>query len=78
MQIDSNGGSMLLDDYLKKSPRGEAARLARALGCGESRIVEYRRGRRTPRLSRALEIEKLTGRQVRVADLIVKAEAVKG
>ncbi len=61
---------MNLKTYLEKHPRGEAARLARAIGCHETRITEYKNGKRSPGIERALLIERLTGRQVKAADLI--------
>lgn len=60
---------MTLDEYLKQAPRGEAARLARALGCAISRITEYRYGRKSPRPSRAAEISRLTCGRVSIAEL---------
>lgn len=60
---------MTLQEYLSIAPRGEAARLARALGCSESRITEYKRGRMSPRPDRAAEISRLTCGRVSIAEL---------
>lgn len=60
---------MNLQKYLSEAPRGEAARLARALGCSEARITEYKRGMRTPRPERAAEICRLTCGRVTIAEL---------
>lgn len=60
---------MNLQEYLAQAPRGEAARLARALGCSECRITEYKRGLRYPRAGRAAEISRLTCGRVSIAEL---------
>lgn len=60
---------MTLQEFLKSAPRGEAARLARALGCSEVRISEYKRGVRSPRPERAAEICRLTCGRVSIAEL---------
>ncbi len=60
---------MKLQEFLDTAPRGEAARLARALGCSEARISEYKRGRRIPRPDRAAEISRLTLGRVSLSEL---------
>lgn len=60
---------MKLQEFLDAAPRGEAARLARALGCSEARISEYKRGSRIPRPDRAAEISRLTLGRVSLAEL---------
>lgn len=60
---------MNLTEYLETAPWGEAARLARALGCSQSRITEYKRGIRTPSPGRAVEISRLTLGRVSLEEL---------
>lgn len=59
---------MQLGDYLQQSPRGEAARLARALSVPASHISEYVRGKRTVPAKKAVALERATFGRVHRCD----------
>lgn len=59
---------MDLRSYLKTKPRGEAQRLADALGTSQNMIHQLSGGHRMPSRARALEIERLTDGAVTLYD----------
>ena len=60
---------MKLDDYLKSAPRGEAARIARAANVSQTRLSDFRFGRRIPSIEIASRISLETKKQVSPQEL---------
>ena len=61
---------MKLAEYLATAPKGEQARLARAVGVQQVRIADYRLGRRKPTVAKAIRIAVATDCAVRPEDLL--------
>lgn len=60
IQVLSTEDFMTLDEYLKKAPRGEAARIARELRLPPIRLTDFRIGRRVPGIEVAAAISLAT------------------